>query len=569
MRGHPIPRSLSPIVCALTVLASLPAASFAQAPERIIVKRDPGLSAAERADLRADAGAQLSDLLRLAETEVVTVPADQADSALAELNADPDVVYAEPDQVRSAFASPNDQLWPSLWGLSNTGQAPFGGTPGDDIHLLDAWSFSQGAGQTVGVVDSGIDAGHDDLAGQIAGGGRNFVQGANPSDLSDPLGHGTHVSGTIAAGANNAIGVVGVAPGAKVLPLRVFDNRGRAFDSWIAQAFDYAGDLGVRVVNASLGSEGSPSLTLSSAIGAHPNTLYVVAAGNGGSDQIGDNNDARTLLPCNVAQPNVVCVGATDYDDQRASFSNYGATTVDLFAPGVDIMSTFPGDRYVFENGTSMAAPHVSGEAALLLAAAPSLTAEELKDLVMGTVDARPGLSGLSVTGGRANAGAALRWLAEGDADGDGVARLFDNCPTVPGSGADGCPILASPLTDAPSPSSGSARPAGGVRPRVRSLKVKVRPRRCRGVRACRRRATIAISAYRAATAKVTIEFRRCGHGRCRWVLVAGRSVAIAAGRATVTVRSRRLVRGVYRATAVLSSSLGAGAPRRKSFRIR
>lgn len=567
MRGHPFPRNPEwlAIVCALAVFASLPAASFAQTEERIIVKRDPGLSAAERADLRADAGAQLVDLLRLPETEVVTVPAENADDALAELNADPGVVYAEPDRMRQAFAAPNDQLWSSLWGLSNTGQAPFGGTPGDDIHALDAWWFSQGAGQTVAVVDSGIDLGHDDLAGQVAAGGRNFVQGSNPSNLNDPLGHGTHVSGTIAARANNAIGVVGVAPAAKVLPLRVFDSQGTAPDSSIAQAFDYAGDLGLRVVNASLGSDGGdPSQTLTDAIGAHANTLYVTAAGNSGQD-----NDAGIVLPCDVPRRNVVCVGATDYDDERASFSNYGATSVDLFAPGVRILSTWPGDAYRSQDGTSMAAPHVSGEAALLLAAMPSLTTLELKDLIMGTVDARPGLSGLSVTGGRANAGAALRRLAEGDEDADGVARVFDSCPTVPGTGADGCPIVAPPSIGAPPPSSGSERPAGEALPRVRSLKVKVRPRRCRGIRTCRRTARIAISGDRAATAKVTIERRRCTERRCRWVLVARRSVAIARGTATVTVRSRRLVRGSYRASAVLSSSVGAGPPSRTAFRVR
>jgi thermitase len=567
MRGHPIPRSLRPlpIVCALAVLASLPAASFAQSPERIIVKRDPGLTAADRADLRADVGARLVEVLRLPETEVVTVPADRADDALAKLNANPSVVYAEPDLLRSAFALPNDARWPLMWGLSNTGQAPFFGTPGDDIHLLDAWSFSQGAGQTVAVVDSGLDLGHDDLAGQIAAGGRNFVQGANPSDLSDPLAHGTHVSGTIAALANNAIGVVGVAPAAKVLPLRVFDSGGNAFDSWIAQAFDYAGDLGLRVVNASLGSEGgNTSQTLSNAIGAHPNTLYVTAAGNSGR-----NNDTRTVLPCEVPQPNVLCVGATDYDDQRPSFSNYGATSVDLFAPGVAIWSTLPGDSYGSESGTSMAAPHVSGEAALLLAAAPSLTAQELKDFIMGTVDSRPGLSGLSITGGRTNAGAALRTLVGSDADADGVARIFDSCPTVAGSGADGCPVAPPPDTGAPPPSPGSGRAARGVLPRVRSLKVKVSPRRCRGIRPCRRRATIAIAGDRAAIAKVTIERRRCSERRCRWVRVATRSASIAGGRATVTVRGRRLPPGTYRATAVLSSSLGAGPPKRTPFRIR
>jgi thermitase len=548
-----------PVVCVLALLASLPSAAAAQTEERIIVKREPALSAAERADLRADVGARLVDVLRLPQTEVVTVPTGDADTALARLNADPDVVYAEPDQARSLLAAPNDQLWPLMWGLSNTGQ--FSGTPGDDIHLLDAWSFSQGAGQTVAVVDSGIDAVHDDLAGQIAAGGRNFVSGINPNDLTDQVDHGTHVSGTIAARANNTIGVVGVAPAAKVLPLRVFGSGRATLDSWLAQAFQYAGDLGVRVVNASLGG-GGQSLTLTNAIGAHPNTLYVTPAGNGGG-----NLDTSTLFPCEVPRPNVLCVGASDEDDQRASFSNYGASSVDLFAPGVRVMSTLPGAGYGYDSGTSMAAPHVAGEAALLLAAAPSLSTQDLKDLIMGTVDSRAGLSGLSVSGGRANAGAALRRLLGSDLDGDGVIHAFDACPTIAGSGGSGCPVVAPPATNAPS-GYNAASDKAGARPRIRLLRVKIRPKRCSRSRTCLRTATITISSDRPTRATVTIQRRRCSRRRCRWVRVATRRVAVKRNRVTVRLRSRRFVRGSYRVTAVPSSGPRIGAPRR-SFRLR
>jgi thermitase len=568
MRGQAIPRSMGRLafVCALALLASLPSASLAQPAERIIVKREAGLGAAERADLRADVGAHLVDVLRLPETEVVVVPGEEADDALAELNADPDVVYAEPDRVRTAFAPPNDQLWTLMWGLANSGQAPFDGTPGADIRALDAWPYGQGAGQTVGVVDSGVDLGHADLAGQIAAGGRNFVPGAASGDVSDLLGHGTHVSGIIAARANNSIGVVGVAPEAKVLPLRAFDSQGRALDSWLAQAFDYAGDLGLRVVNASLGGEAvDAGQTLRNAIAEHPNTLYVTAAGN-------DGRDARLVSPCNVPQPNVLCVGATDYNDRRAQFSNYGATSVDLFAPGVDISSTWPSNSYVFLDGTSMAAPHVSGEAALLLGARPSLAAQQVKDLIMASVDSRPALSGLAVTGGRANAGLAARMLAETDPTRSGLAFVDNATPAAPvgpaapggrdsdrdgrGDAGDACPAKA-------------ARTRNGCPlPRVRSLRVRVSPGRCRRGDACRRTASVAVTGDRAATVRLTIESRRCVRGGCRWVPVAKRSVSIAGGTAAVRVRSR-LVRGLYRATAVLSSSLGSGDPRRTSFRIR
>lgn len=567
MRGQAIPRSTGGLafVCALALLASLPSASLAQPAERIIVKREAGLGAAERTDLRADVGAHLVDVLRLPETDVVVVPGEAADDALAELNADPDVVYAEPDRLRTPFAAPNDQLWPLMWGLENSGQAPFDGTPGADIRVLEAWSYGLGAGEIVGVVDSGVDLGHHDLAGQIAAGGGSFVNGWNPGAVSDVNGHGTHVSGIIAARANNSIGVVGVAPGARVLPLRVFSSGGGARDSWIAQAFDYAGDLGLRVVNASLSGE-APSQTLSNAIGSHPNTLFVTAAGN-------DGRDARLVSPCNVPQPNVLCVGATDYNDRRAQFSNYGAASVDLFAPGVEIESTWPANGYMLHSGTSMAAPHVSGEAALLLGARPSLSTQQLKDLIMRSVDSRPGLSGLSVTGGRANAGAAFRMLAETDPSRNGLAFVEPVAPAAPsGPAAPGGPDSDRDGREDASgacPAKAARTPQGCPLARVRSLTVKVSPRRCRRGGTCRRTAIVAVTGDRAAAVRLTIESRRCVRRSCGWVPVARRSVTLAGGTATVRIRSRRLVRGLYRATAVLSSSLGSGDPRRTSFRIR
>jgi hypothetical protein len=273
----------------------------------------------------------------------------------------------------------------------------------------------------------------------------------------------------------------------------------------------------------------------------------------------------------------VLCVGATDFNDGRASFSNFGAANVDLFAPGVAIASTTPADGYALADGTSMAAPHVAGEAALLLGREPSLGSERLKELILGTADPRPGLSGLSVSGGRANAGAALRQLVAGGS-GDGPAS--DPCP-------EGCPVAeppvvappAAPELDAPapaapppatdSPPAAAPAPAGAAPPRVRSLRVAVSPRRCRQGRSCRRRVRIAVSGDPAVTGTVTVERRRCVAGGCRWTPVARRSLAAGRGSATVTLRSRRLVRGAYRATSVLSSGLGAGPPRRARFQIR
>ena len=191
------------------------------------------------------------------------------------------------------------------------------------------------------------------------------------------------------------------------MPLRALDDSGVGSTATTAAAFAYAGDHGVRIVNASLGSTSS-STAEHDAIAAHPNTLYVVAAGNGGDDGIGDDNDAAPTYPCAYDLANIVCVGATDSSDHRAGFSNYGATTVDLFAPGVNIISTYTGSQYAVADGTSMAAPHAAGVAALLAARDPSLTVAQIKADMLAGVDPAAGLTGRAVTGGRLNAAGAL-----------------------------------------------------------------------------------------------------------------------------------------------------------------
>ena len=171
------------------------------------------------------------------------------------------------------------------------------------------------------------------------------------------------------------------------------------------------------------------------AIAAHPNTLYVVAAGNAGAD-----DDVTGNYPCSYPEANIICVGATDDTDAPASFSNYGATTVDLFAPGVGILSTVPGpDAYDYYDGTSMATPHVAATLALMRARNPSLTAAQLKAKLLASVHPVGALHGLSVTGGRLDAAAAVAAATPdpNDPDGDGIptaARQLPEC-REPGSG--------------------------------------------------------------------------------------------------------------------------------------
>jgi subtilisin family serine protease len=412
---HSLVRLVTAVISAALCAVALPAMASAAVSDEIIVKRETGLTAAERADVRSGAGVRFERTLPLGDVEVVSAaPGDRAD-ALADLRADPDVVWAEPNRERRAAA--RDPLFALEWGLENTGQMVIdsAGTADADIDATAAWTRTRGRGVTVGVVDSGAQLDHPDLPLVP---GWDFVDGdATPSDGN---GHGTHVAGTIAA-PENGIGVTGVAPAAAVMPLRALDDAGVGSTATTAAAFAYAGDHGVRVVNASLGSTSS-STAEHDAIAAHPNTLYVVAAGNGGADGIGDDNDITPTYPCAYDLANIVCVGATDSSDHRAGFSNYGASRVDLFAPGVDIVSTYKGAQYAASDGTSMAAPHAAGVAALLAARDPSLTVGQIKTAMLAGVDHLAALTGRAVTGGRLNAAGAL-------------ARVTDTtAPAVPAS---------------------------------------------------------------------------------------------------------------------------------------
>jgi subtilisin family serine protease len=396
------------LVMVAALLLIVPAS--AQAAEGdIIVKRAPGLDGAERAELRADAGVELVSPLGVERTELVS--AEDPAGALAALRADDDVVYAEPDGEMQATRVMDDPFFGSLWALQNTGQMIWGqaGTAGDDIDAVAAWDRSEGAGATVAVVDSGINADHVDLVDRIASGGWDFVD--RDADPQDPNGHGTHVSGTIAASGENHEGVVGVAPQAKLLPIRALASNGKGSFSTIAAALAYAGDQGARIVNASLG--GPYSRTVEDAIASHPNTLYVVAAGNSAADA-DTNSDA---FPCALPEENVICVGASDNRDRVAYFSNYGDLAVDLFAPGVDILSTYRGSTtsYAFLDGTSMAAPHVAGAAALALASNPGASTSFLRYALLSSVDTKEQLAGKSASGGRLNANSAITAILGAD----------------------------------------------------------------------------------------------------------------------------------------------------------
>jgi subtilisin family serine protease len=545
------------LVVVVLAFAALPARAEAA---DIIVKRTPGLSKNERADVRNHAKVKLVDTLSLPDTEVVS--AKNPNAALAVLNADPDVAYAELDRPIGVLS--NDPLFSSQWGLQNTGQ--FGGLPGKDMSVPDAWQTSTGLGVTVAVVDTGVDGDVADLAGQLTGNpndipdngadddgngyvddtqGWDFIDDDNePEDEND---HGTHVTGTIAALADNGIGVAGVAPGAQVLALRALDAAGSGSDSTIAEAFDYAGEQGVRIVNASLGGIGG-SQTLTDAMAAHPNTLYVVAAGNSGL-----NTDVYAFAPCTSPAPNVLCVGASDDRDARAWFSNYGAHTVDVFAPGVQIDSTWRGGGYRFLNGTSMAAPHVAGEAALALAADPIASTAQLKAAVIASADPVSGLSAVSVAGGRADAAEAV----------SEIATIPEPTPTPTPTPTEtpvptATPTPEVPEVGAPSPTPVATATATPVAlPVIRALKLSGRLLRRSG----RIQATFTVSR----TAPVRISVMRTGEAK---KAAASWSLSAHAGantlRLTRKLRGRTLARGRYTLTVA-----AGGSTRTASFTVR
>jgi thermitase len=372
-------RRLLATSCAVLLLA--PTAAGAEPVTRVLVRFASDASHAQRADIRSEAGVERDGALPVKGLEVDDPrPGVTVGDAVSDLEQRNGVLYAEPDYARTLDATPNDPFYDREWGLA-------------DIEAPAAWDVTTGSPQvTVAVVDTGIDAAHPDLAANVVP-GWDFVDGdAQPQDGN---GHGTHVSGTIAARGNDGFGITGVGWATTVMPLRALDNSGEGFVSDAVNAYGFAASHGARVLNASLGGP-SFSRAERDAIAAAPNTLFVVAAGNDTQD-----NDASPDYPCDYDLANIVCVAASDSDGALGWFSNYGATTVDLAAPGVGILSTWPGARFAFRSGTSMATPHVSGAAALLLARNPSLDVAALRSLLLSSVTPVAALAGSVVTGGK------------------------------------------------------------------------------------------------------------------------------------------------------------------------
>jgi len=310
----------------------------------ILVKFSSGEYETRKSDTHRLLGAEVMKRIGRGGIERVKLPEGMSvEMAIKTYEATPGVEYAEPNYMVKATVIPDDARFTEQWGLHNAGQTVKGvtGTTGADIKAPEAWDITHGSsGFIVAVIDTGVDENHPDLTGNLMA-GHDFVDNdSKPDDLS---GHGTHVAGIIGAFGNNAIGVAGINWSVKIMPLKVLDQNGDGTIFDVIEAIDYAAAHNARVVNMSL-SGPDFSQSLYSSIGSYPDILFVAAAGNGGDDQTGDNNDSSLFAeyPASFDLPNILSVAATDQNDNLARFSNYGSTSVDVAAPGVDILSTVP-----------------------------------------------------------------------------------------------------------------------------------------------------------------------------------------------------------------------------------
>ncbi|MDC9530687.1 S8 family serine peptidase [Pseudoalteromonas sp. Angola-7] len=347
--------------------------------------------------------------------------------AIARLKSHQAIEYVEPDYQVSIAQTPDDPRFDELWGLNNDGQT--GGTADADIDAVEAWDISTGSRDVVvGVIDTGIDYSHSDLASNmwvnssevpgdgIDNDGNGFVDDVhginaitNTGDPMDDEGHGTHVSGTIGASGNNATGVVGVNHEVSMVGCKFLDAAGNGSTSDAIKCIDYMVGLknagvNLRVLNNSWGGGGySQALADAIASSEAADLLFVAAAGNDTID-----NDVNPHYPSNYENASVLSVASTDQTDNISWFSHYGLTSVDMGAPGSAILSTTPGESYASYSGTSMATPHVAGAAALVLSINPELNTQELKELLMSSGDANAALQGVTVAGTRLNVNQAL-----------------------------------------------------------------------------------------------------------------------------------------------------------------
>ena len=390
-----------------------------------------------------------------------------------QLNARDDVEYVEANTILHATRAPNDPSFSKQYGMHNTGEG--GGVVGADIHATEAWDVSTGSKDVlVGIIDTGVDYTHPDIAANywtnpgesgldadgkdkrtngIDDDGNGYIDdfrgwdfANNDNDPIDDQNHGTHCAGVIGAKGDDGVGVTGVNWNVSMVGIKFLTSSGSGTLENALKSIEYATKLGVTLTSNSWGG-GAFSQTMFDVIKAanEKGILFIAAAGNDSN-----NNDKTPSYPASYVIDNIISVAASDSKDVKASFSNYGKTTVDVAAPGVDIYSTIKGNEYKKMSGTSMATPHVAGLAALVKAVFPNANAVEIKSRIVNGSDPIKGWENFNRSGGRVNAASAieidaiapsmvsglevvdsttisikLRWLPAGDDGTAGVAKNY------------------------------------------------------------------------------------------------------------------------------------------------
>jgi subtilisin family serine protease len=421
--------------------------------DRILVKPRTAADLAALSEVHAQVGARvLRQFEWLDDIQVVELPEPETVLEWIKHYEESGLVdFAEPDYLLTVAATPSDPYYSNgnLWHLHNTGQN--GGTVDADIDGPEGWDTLNSASEiVVAVIDTGIRYTHEDLAanmwvnpGEIPGNGvdddgngyiddvHGINAAANSGNPVDVAGHGTQVAGLLGAVGNNGLGVTGVAWRVRIMAARFFDDAGAGSVSDAVECIDYARRNGAHIINTSFGSPDYSS-TFYNAIQScrSAGIVLVAAAGNDGKDR-----ESSPFYPASFDLDNIVAVAATTRNDALASYTGYGATSVDLGAPGSELYTTYHSSNtsYISNSGSSFAAPVVAGAIALMKERYPTYDYAELIQRLLTTVDPFPSLSGKCVTGGRLNLASAL---------GPSLAADFDAAPVS------GSPPLAVTFTD-------------------------------------------------------------------------------------------------------------------------
>lgn len=408
-------------ILASTGLTAIAAEHEAVPGEYLVKMRSPIAEDKMSMDLLSNQlGAHVKSTIPGMQIVVVQRPVfETMDSAKNSMLMNADVEYVEPNYIYRINRTPNDPMLGQLWGLNNTTN------PGIDVNALKAWDVETGSGDVVvAVIDTGINYNHPDLRDNMwintaeanglpgvdddGNGVVDDIYGFNAHNLSgDPMddnGHGTHCAGTIGARGDDGQGIVGVAWNVKLMGIKFLTASGGGTLEGAVRGIDYANRMGAKILSNSWGGGGFSQALYDVILRSHENgSIFVAAAGNSRAD-----NDARPAYPATYDIPNVISVAAIDEAGKLASFSSYGRTKVHVAAPGVNIVSSLR-NAYGSMSGTSMATPHVSGVAALMVSNNPALTNVDVRERLVATSRPVAAMRNRVLANGIVDAYAALR----------------------------------------------------------------------------------------------------------------------------------------------------------------